>query len=68
MEFRGCEEGKATPKLVEVKCPECADIIEVFVKMGGGVGQTGTLASDEACVSCGYVAKAGSYVSDYEEV
>lgn len=67
MELKGCQEGKATPKLVEVKCPKCADIMEVFVKMGGGVGQTGTLASDEACVSCGYVAEAGRRLSDFEE-
>jgi uncharacterized Fe-S center protein len=60
MLIKGCQEGKGTPKLVEVKCPQCGEIVEVFVKMGGAVGQTGTLAADEVC-SCGYVFAAGSY-------
>ena len=61
----GCQEGKATPRLAEVKCPGCGEIVEVFVKMGGQVGLTGTLVSDEVC-SCGFVLKAGTYESEYE--
>jgi hypothetical protein len=61
----GCQEGKATPRLAEVKCPACGDYVEVFIKMGGEVGKTGTLVSDERC-PCGYVLKAGSYEKDYE--
>ena len=65
MLLKGCQEGKATPKLVEVKCPRCGEIVEVFVMMGGAVGKTGTLASEEVC-GCGYVLAAGTYLTDYE--
>ena len=61
----GCQEGKGTPRLVEVKCPECGAWVEVFVKMGGAIGQTGTLVADETCV-CGCTLKSGSYESEYE--
>lgn len=65
MLINGCQEGKATPKLVEVKCPKCGSYVEVFVKLGGKAGQTGTLVADETC-SCGHVLPAGSYATDYE--
>ena len=61
----GCQEGKGTPRLAEVKCPNCGEWVEVFVKMGGAVGQTGTLVADEIC-DCGYVLKMGSYETEYE--
>ena len=64
---KGCQEGKGTPRLAEVICPECGEIIEVFVYMGGAIGQTGTLATDEKCPGCGYVAKAGTYETEYEK-
>ena len=64
--INGCQEGKGTPKLTEVKCPACGEYVEVFVKMGGAAGQTGTLIADEVC-DCGHVLKAGSYASDYED-
>ena len=35
MILKGCEEGKATPKLVEVVCPRCGNELEEFVRMGG---------------------------------
>ena len=60
----GCQEGKGTPRLTEVKCPKCGQDVEVFVLMGGPIGKTGTLASDETC-SCGYVLRAGSYETEY---
>ena len=50
----GCHEGKHTPRLTEVKCPNCGEWVEVFVLMGGRPGQTGTLSADETC-SCGHV-------------
>lgn len=62
--IRGCQEGKGTPRLAEVKCPQCGEYVEVFVKMGGAVGETGTLVSDEVC-DCGYVLCAGSFASGY---
>ena len=62
----GCHEGKHTPRLTEVKCPNCGQWVDVFVHMGGRPGQTGTLASDEKCV-CGHILPAGSYESDYEQ-
>lgn len=63
--IKGCQEGKGTPRLTEVKCPACGSWVEVFVKMGGPPGQTGTLIADETC-ECGYVLAAGSYETDYE--
>ena len=62
--IKGCQEGKGTPRLVEVKCPNCGAVVEVFVKMGGSIGQTGTLAADEVC-ECGFCLPAGSYETDY---
>ena len=65
MLINGCQEGKGTPRLSEVKCPRCSAVVEVFVIMGGAIGQTGTLASDETC-DCGFVLKAGTYEIDYK--
>ena len=62
----GCQEGKATPKLTEIICPQCGEIVEVFVKMGGSVGQTGTLVSEETCPKCGHVFPEGAPISDYK--
>lgn len=66
MLLKGCQEGKGTPRLAEVKCPKCGETVEVFVKMGGAIGQTGTLISDEIC-PCGYILPAGSYESEYAQ-
>jgi hypothetical protein len=55
-----------TPKLTEVKCPQCGEWVEVFVQLGGRPGQTGTLISDEKC-DCGHILPAGSYITDYED-
>ena len=63
--INGCQEGKGTPRLTEVKCPQCGEYVEVFVKMGSAIGETGTLASDEVC-SCGYILPAGSYEIEYK--
>lgn len=60
----GCHEGKHTPRLTEVRCPVCGEWVEVFIKMGGAPGQTGTLTADERCI-CGTVLPAGSYETDY---
>ena len=66
MLINGCQEGKVTPRLTEVKCPRCGEMVEVFVVMGDPIGKTGTLAGDEKC-QCGYVLPAGSYETDYEQ-
>ena len=66
MLINGCQEGKGTPRLTEVKCPKCGEYVEVFVLMGGPIGKTGTLVSDETC-TCGHILPAGSYEKDYEE-
>lgn len=60
--LRGCQEGKATPKLMEIECPKCKDIVEVFVSLG-----TGTIISDEKCEKCGYIIEAEKSVSEFEE-
>ena len=62
--IKGCQEGKGTPRLSEVQCPRCGGWVEVFVKMGGAPGQTGTLVADEVC-DCGFVLPAGSPESSY---
>ena len=61
----GCHEGKHTPRLTEVKCPRCGEWVDIFVRMGGRPGQTGTLASSETC-TCGYVLEEGTFETDYE--
>ena len=66
MLIKGCQEGKGTPRLSEVKCPRCGEYAEVFVIMGGVVGMTGTLKDNEVC-PCVYIFKAGTYESDYEK-
>ena len=66
MLINGSHEVKHTPRLTEVKCPKCGEWVDVFVKMGGAPGQTGTLIADEVC-PCGCVLPAGSYASDYED-
>lgn len=65
MVLDGCHEGKHTPKLTEVRCPKCGEWVEVFVKLGGAPGQTGTLVSTEVC-ACGEILPAGGYETDYE--
>ena len=62
----GCHEGKHTPRLTEVKCPNCGQWADVFIRMGGRPGETGTLVSEETC-GCGYVFAAGTYETDYEQ-
>ena len=64
--IKGCQEGKGTPRLKEVKCPRCGEWVDVFVIMGGAVGKTGTLVADETC-DCGYVLTEGSFAQDYED-
>ena len=66
MLIRGCQEGKGTPRLVEVKCPNCGELVEVFVLMGGPIGKTGTLANDETC-ACGHILPAGSFETEYKK-
>lgn len=66
MVLDGCHEGKHTPKLTEVRCPKCGEWVEVFIKLGGAPGQTGTLVSTEVC-ACGEILPAGSCETDYEQ-
>ena len=40
--------------------------MEVLVKMGGAIGQSGTLVNDETC-TCGHILPAGSYETDHEQ-
>ena len=66
MLINGCQEGKGTPKLTEVKCPKCGAFVDVFVRLGGPAREAGTLVSDEKC-ACGYLLKAGTYEEDYNK-
>ena len=61
----GCHEGKHTPRLSEVKCPNCGRWVEVFVLMDGPPGRTGTLYTTEHC-ECGFEFPEGSYEENYE--
>ena len=67
MLISGCQEGKATPRLVEVLCPVCGEIVEIFVRMGGAIGETGTLVGSEVCPECGFVLPEGSPAANYKE-
>lgn len=51
----GCEKLKTTPKLSEVKCPKCGEIIEVFTRDEKAV-------EDAVCPKCGYVIKEGEHI------
>lgn len=64
MIINGCQDGKHTPRLSEVKCPKCGEYVDVFVVMSSN--KTGTLYTDEKC-SCGHILPAGSYESEYEK-
>jgi len=61
----GCQEGKATPRLAEVKCPACGELLEIFVRMGGKAGAAGTLAEDAVCEKCGFTAAGGTPAASY---
>ena len=65
--LNGCQEGKATPKLMEVICPKCGAIMEIFVRMGGDAGQTGTLVEQARCDACGYVAEEGTEAASFRK-
>lgn len=62
----GCHEGKMTPRLLEVLCPCCGEILEVFVHMGGSGEEAGRVVSDEKC-PCGYVVEAGTPAASLKE-
>lgn len=64
MVISGCHEGKHTPRLSEVKCPNCGEWVDVFVIMGPRLNRL--LASDEKC-SCGCVFLSSSVETDYEQ-
>lgn len=64
--IRGCQEGRVTPKLVEVYCPKCGEIMEVFVRMGGGIDQTGRLSEPSKCEKCGFVAEADTALGSFK--
>ena len=62
--IRGCQEGKVTPKLEFVSCPDCGEEVEVFIRMGGEIGVTGTLVAEETCEKCGHVFPEGTPLAD----
>ena len=66
--LNGCQEGKATPKLVEVLCPKCGAEMEIFVRRGGSAGVTGTLAEEARCDGCGHVFPAGEGAGDFRTI
>ena len=63
---KGCQEGKATPKFMEVKCPRCGEPLEVFVFMGGSAEKTGRTTADEKCPGCGRIIPALTPITSLE--
>lgn len=63
----GCQEGKNTPKLLEICCPQCGNIMEIFAYMGGINSMTGRVVHDERCSKCGYVVAEGTPASSLTE-
>ena len=59
---KGCQEGKATPELREVKCPKCGANMEVFVYLTDGVA--GKTHDESKCDVCGYIVPEGTPVAD----
>ena len=57
--IRGCQEGKGTPKLAEVKCPKCGAELEVVIHMGGKIGETVCTVYEET-FDCCYVIVSGT--------
>ena len=64
--INGCQDGKATPRLVEVACPGCKAMMEVFVNMGATL--TGRTHADEICSECGTRIPQGTVLSDLKRV
>ncbi len=56
--IRGCQEGKFTPKLMEIRCPKCGEDMEIFVGMRSNV--SGRLMEDAKCDACGYIIPEGT--------
>lgn len=56
----GCHEGKATPVLTEVLCPECGEEMEVFINQGISADQAGRTVGNEKCPKCGHVISEGT--------
>ncbi len=59
----GCQNQNRTPQLVEIKCPECGEELEVFATMFGMSGASGRTAQDETCPKCGHVIAEGTPVN-----
>lgn len=51
--MEGCHGAKNRVEIVEMDCPRCGGVIELFVKEGLTVG-------DAKCETCGYEVSAGS--------
>ncbi len=61
----GCHEGKSTPKLMEILCPQCGEELEVFV--GLGTKNAGQITEEVKCDKCGHVIAEGTPVKNFEE-
>ena len=66
--LQGCQEGKSTPKLVEIKCPQCGEVIEVFIRLGGLKNAAGVTVGDAKCEKCGYAVPEDTDVSKFESI
>ena len=65
--LEGCQDANRTPEMVEVLCPECGEILEVFIEQGGFYGKTGTTVGEVKCEKCGHVIEEMTYLDTLEK-
>lgn len=53
--IRGCDENRKTAELLEMECPKCKEILEVFVKDGKALESV-------CCEKCGFSLQEGETV------
>ena len=61
MVIKGCQEGKATPRLSEVKCPKCGQYVEVFVIFFSGFLYFKLQVTNDFCCAIMKISPLGGY-------
>mgnify|MGYP000005805235 CR=1 FL=1 len=57
--MNGCEDARRAVSIEEYPCPQCGEIMEIFVR-------DGEIATDAVCEKCGYTLPAGSHAPTAE--
>lgn len=55
----GCHEARNAITIIEVTCPSCSEVIEVFVR-------DGTLCTDSGCPECGTILAQGTPIGELQ--